>query len=84
MGPGRIVDWGLGLPEQSTLPLLVYLQKKNSREQASLFHLVGRWRSPKKFLYLWRQYYYAFRGIRYAKAPTDELRFMVTFWILSF
>ena len=23
------------------------------------------------------QYYYAFRGIRYAKAPTEELRFMV-------
>ena len=23
------------------------------------------------------QYFYAFRGVRYAKAPTDELRFMV-------
>ena len=24
------------------------------------------------------QYYYAFRGVRYAKSPTDELRFMVS------
>jgi carboxylesterase type B len=29
------------------------------------------------------QYYYAFRGIRYAKPPTEELRFMVNFIYLS-
>ena len=29
------------------------------------------------------QYYYAFRGIRYAKAPTEELRFMVPIKFVS-